>query len=209
MPRPNPDQATVGRYLLSRNLAGLFAQPGLQRRIADLWELEMQRDGLQPWAHKSIMRALDRMAGTEPTADGTPRPPKFASPDQLFMLSRSFRAAGAEWSWQPIWYFLGAQLRALVECIATTDLTVLSPADLGYLVENLEETIRGDAAARGRWSSIPNGAFHSPAIAAARFPTNPSADLAIAYALSNHYEIGYPAQCAAVLEYLLRWVEGI
>lgn len=168
--------------------------------------LPLQGDALLQRRRKYAAKQAERF-GTwiRPLAEKPPHP--YA--ETIWGFSGALRLAKHYWATGPLLLYASGWLRPFVVTIATADRHKVSRERLLEMLQALPDAVEGDEKARKIW--IPLGvereAFQNPGEAKSRFLPPKSGPLAIAYALSEHFELDYKEMRRTVLAYVRAWVE--
>ena len=129
--------------------------------------------------------------------------------ESVWSFAEALRFAKHHWAAGPLLLYASGWLRPFVVTIATADRNRLSRERLLVMLQALPDAIEGDAKARKTWISlgVERNAFQHPREAAGRFLPPKAGPLAIAYALSEHFELDYEEVRHTVWAYLKAWVE--
>lgn len=131
--------------------------------------------------------------------------------ESVWVFAEALRFSKHYWAAGPLVLFAAGWLRPFIVTVATADRHKISRERLLEMLLALPDAIDGDAEARKTW--IPTGverdAFQSPKDVKGRFLLPKSGPLALAYALSEHFEIDYRELRHNVLACLDAWVGGL
>ncbi len=112
------------------------------------------------------------------------------------------------WAAGPLVLYAAGRLQEFVQVVGTVNTRKLGPDRLIAMLENLQMAVDGDAKARGLWvlKFTERDAFLAPHEAKGVFRKERQR-LAVAHAISQHYEVEYRLQRQLVLRYLMEWLQ--
>lgn len=166
-------------------------------------------DVVQLWAKRARMSA--KTAGQtlwRMTADDQPYP----SPANIERVSFGLQAR-YKWAWSPVLFYASGWLECLVKVVWGVNLSKMSATRLVELLGLIPDVVDGDVAKRRRWelTGSEQEAFPTLADVDGRMlgrSVLPD-DLAVAMALSNHFELSYDLLRDRVLGLLISWASEI
>lgn len=156
-------------------------------------------------ARKAANQALWRLTGSK---EDVLKP--YPTRETVEEIAHALRAEHP-WAWSPVLFYASGWLEPLVQVTAMVNVRKLTPDKLVKLLESIPECVSGDPSARELWTLTGTECEAFPALedALGQLEGRPLGDddLAVALALSKHYELRYDLYRDRVLGSLIAWAE--